>query len=378
MKFDSIITKISFIKKLPNGKYKVLSRKGKNMGIFDSKSDAERRLQQIEFFKRQASINIDDADEFTYSSISRYLRKELSSNDFYMFQKKYKENFDNFYLDDVDNFEEKALEETLISLDFIEKEIKKEAMVSRFRKVLPDVYRGSAPSIKEIPHLIKEYGIRKIISLDKETGEKISKVCRNFGIEHTIIPLVGKSRDLTKILSLDLKKTFIDNGPVFIHCRAGKDRTGFISALLKVKFDNMDPEEAIKEAKSLGFGLFLSDDWKKITKKYEKAIRAAGKDSNNADILSNTREYKSSPEDTYLDQAQTGSFAPYMTKTREYPFDMVYPNDSMDFDTRENRGIEIKPIKENNNKVPQVGTYNNSSGIRGAGPSENYGGFLHD
>lgn len=249
-------------------------------------------------------------------------------------------------------------------------------MIQRFRKVLPDVYRGSAPTVKEIPFLVKDYGIKKIISLDETTGKTIQKACSNFGINHIIIPLKGTSRDLLKILNLDLKETFIDNGPTFIHCRAGKDRTGFVSALLRVKFDNADPEEAIKEAKQLGFGLFLPDNWKKTIKKYESAIRAAGKDNNNADILSNSRDDKMSPRDSYLDQAQLGSFAPYMSKMKQYPYDVVYPTDTMDYETRDS----VESIKENNNtnKVPLVGTYNNAAGIRGAGPSENYGGFLHD
>lgn len=370
--------KVSFIKKLPDGKFRVVSRKGKNLGTFDTKEEASKRLQQVEFFKRKASVNIEDADAFTYSAISRFLRKELSKDDFIKFQELYKKNFDDYYLANEDSFEEKALQNTLNSMDFVEgEEIEKTAMIHRLRKVLPDVYRGSAPSIKEIPYLIKEFGIKKIISLDLDTGKKIEKACKNFGIKQILIPLKGKSSDVAKILNLDFEDTFLKDGPVFIHCRAGKDRTGFVSALLKVKFNNEDPEDAIKEAKSLGFGLFLPEDWKKIIKKYENAIRAAAKDSNNADILSNTREYKASPEDTYLDQAQMGSFAPYMSKTKEYPFDFVYPNDSTDMETRDNRGMNL-PIKEDNDKIPMVGVYNNTSGIRGAGPSENYGGFFND
>lgn len=250
-------------------------------------------------------------------------------------------------------------------------------MILRFREVLPNVYRGSAPAIKEIPYLIKQYGIRKIVSLDKECGLKINKACKNFGIEQIIIPMNGTNKDLLRILDLDLKNTFIDNGPVFIHCRAGKDRTGFVSALLKVKFNNVNPEDAIQEAKDLGFGLFLNDKWKKTIKKYEKAIRSANQDSNSADILSESRSDKMSPNDSYLDQAQMGSFAPYMSKTRQYPYDNVYYTDTVEYETRETKD-NIDPKKENNNKIPYVGTYNNMTGIRGAGPSENYGGFLHD
>ena len=40
------------IKKVKEG-YRVLSEKGKNMGTYSEKKDAEKRLQQIEYFKHK-------------------------------------------------------------------------------------------------------------------------------------------------------------------------------------------------------------------------------------------------------------------------------------------------------------------------------------
>lgn len=110
------------IKKLPNGKYRVVSKKNKNLGTFDTKEEAVKRLQQVEFFKKKSSIDVEEADDFTYSAISRYLRKKLSSKEFFNFQKKYKENFDSLYLSNEDDFEKKSLEKTLNELSLLEKE----------------------------------------------------------------------------------------------------------------------------------------------------------------------------------------------------------------------------------------------------------------
>jgi len=41
------------IKKLPNGQYRVLSSKGRNMGTYDTKHEAHIRLGQIEAFKKK-------------------------------------------------------------------------------------------------------------------------------------------------------------------------------------------------------------------------------------------------------------------------------------------------------------------------------------
>ena len=41
------------IKKLSDGKYRVLSSKGRNMGTYDTKYEAHVRLGQIEAFKKK-------------------------------------------------------------------------------------------------------------------------------------------------------------------------------------------------------------------------------------------------------------------------------------------------------------------------------------
>jgi ferritin len=77
------LIKLAFIRKLPNGNYRVFSEKGKNMGTYKSLSGAKNRLRQIEFFKHQANFFtnlIKQAKEhdvtFTYSGLLRFLRKE--------------------------------------------------------------------------------------------------------------------------------------------------------------------------------------------------------------------------------------------------------------------------------------------------------------
>lgn len=79
---NASLFKIAYIRKLPNGKYRVFSEKGKNLGTYDSHSEAKKRLQQIEMFKhmknKKASSNIIDLshlDDISYSSVSRELKK---------------------------------------------------------------------------------------------------------------------------------------------------------------------------------------------------------------------------------------------------------------------------------------------------------------
>ena len=51
------IAKIAYIKKMPSGKYRVLSGKGKNLGESKSRKGAEERLKEIEYFKHMDRKN---------------------------------------------------------------------------------------------------------------------------------------------------------------------------------------------------------------------------------------------------------------------------------------------------------------------------------
>ncbi len=141
----------------------------------------------------------------------------------------------------------------------------------------------------------------------------------------------------------------------------------------------MDPEKALEEAKSLGFGVGVDP---KIVHLYEKIIKSCkpDKDINNADIVSNEREYISDNRDSFLDEGHQGSFAPFLNKTRQDPMDAVYNYIDDQSPTRENYFESKEPIKEHKDEhvVPMVGVFNNDAGGRGFGPTENYSGFFYD
>lgn len=254
-------------------------------------------------------------------------------------------------------------------------------MIQRFRKITDGLYRGSAPTVKDVKHLKDKFGIKKIISLDEESGNRIDRACKLLGIKHIMLPLNGDRSSLLKLLHQNLKKLLIDGGPTYFHCLHGKDRTGLLAALFKCKYMKMDPEDAIKEAKSLGFGVGVEP---KVVHLYEKIIRncKSASDENSADIVSNERDYKSDNRDSFLDEGHQGSFAPYLSKTIQYPYDFTYNPIDDQSPTRENYDGNydgaIKEHDQENDIVPMVGVFNNDAGGRGFGPTENYGGFFYD
>lgn len=250
-------------------------------------------------------------------------------------------------------------------------------MIQRLRKITKDLYRGSAPTAQDVQQLKDKLGINKIVSLDRESGDKISRTCKLLGIDQIKLYIDHDRKSLINAVSKNLKKLLTDGGPTYLHCYHGKDRTGLISALFKCKYMNTDPEEAIEEAKSLGFGEGINPS---VTELYEKLIRNCKpeKDDNSADIVSNEREYVSDNRDSFLDEGHQGSFSPYLSVTRQNPMDALY-NFIMDQpQTRENYPGIKKHDSQEEDVVPMVGVFDNDAGGRGFGPTENAGGFIYD
>lgn len=253
-------------------------------------------------------------------------------------------------------------------------------MIHRLRKITNGLYRGSAPNPKDVLWLKEILGINKIVSLDKDTGDRIDRACRLLGINHVKDYIEGDDKGaLIRVLSQNLKELLLDGGPTYLHCHEGKDRTGLVAAMFKCKYMGVSPDKAIEEAKSLGFGVGIPP---KITHLYEKIIKSCkpSEDINSADIVSNIRDYVGDNRDGFLDEVNRGSFAPYLDHTRQDPIDAVYNYINDQSPTRQNYNQE--PIKQHNSdtdqNVPQVGTFDNDAGARGFGPTENYGGFFYD
>ena len=248
-------------------------------------------------------------------------------------------------------------------------------MIERFKEIIPDkLYRGACPTPQDILMLKNKYQINRIISLDQKCGEKIQRSCKMLEIEHLIIPLRWESLkvDLINLFQYNLKDLLLENSPTFIHCFAGKDRTGLVTALFKIKYMNTNPNKALAEAKDLGFGIGMNENNYRL---FQKLILNCKPDSKQEvqNIVSNQRDYKSDNRDTFLDEGNRSSFAPHLSPTRQYPMDIVYNNINDQSGTREN-------YKNNYNGeyVPIVGLFNNDAGVHGMGPVENAGGFIYD
>ena len=105
------LLKVAVIVHLPNGKWRVKSHKGKNLGTYDSKEEAKDRLRQVEFFKHKKA-EIENIS--TYTEIARQLNKE--PEELKKFQSVFKDYFDQAYIAGEEAPEEIALNKTMEEL----------------------------------------------------------------------------------------------------------------------------------------------------------------------------------------------------------------------------------------------------------------------
>ena len=166
MTLDNSILKVARIQKLPNGKYRVLSEKGKNLGTYNSSKEARQRLYMVEWFKsldsekkrkvrkKKASDTVDltGIDDFSFSAIMRKLRKNASPEQVRQFLSLYKKEFDRAVKEGLQKSESVALQNAVVQFSKehdikLDKKVVKNASVSELGdprlvgKYLADIIR---------------------------------------------------------------------------------------------------------------------------------------------------------------------------------------------------------------------------------------------
>ena len=136
-------------------------------------------------------------------------------------------------------------------------------MPNNFKPVEPgSLYRSGRINPNELRMLSSApYNIRKIISLDRDTGMFIAPYMQKYGIEHVYMPIMlgGDIRTPARTIADNAASLFKSNqGAVLVHCALGRDRTGFAIAIHNAVINGRACDVAIKEQEALGYGAGLS------------------------------------------------------------------------------------------------------------------------
>lgn len=128
-----------------------------------------------------------------------------------------------------------------------------------FQKVDDKVYRGAQPTEEGFKELAAK-GIKTVVDL-REIGEHSQadeqKIVTDLGMHYVSIPMHGLSEPKENLVAA-VEKIFNDpdQGPVFVHCKRGADRTGLVVAVYRISHDSWDNKKALAEAKSNGMSMF--------------------------------------------------------------------------------------------------------------------------
>lgn len=130
--------------------------------------------------------------------------------------------------------------------------------IHNFYKVNDEVYRGAQPSAEGLRYLAG-IGVKTVIDLRKDgsRSREEEKLAAAAGMKYISIPMTGLTppteAQTEQILSM-LEKS--SEGPFFIHCMRGADRTGAVIAAYRIDHDKWDNARALREAMDRGMSSF--------------------------------------------------------------------------------------------------------------------------
>jgi len=130
------------------------------------------------------------------------------------------------------------------------------AEVGNFHQIDDHIYRGAQPSA-EGWNALANLGVRVVLDLrpDGELQEHFVRSEREAveaaGMRYISIPMDGwakpKEQEISRALAV------LESGePVFVHCRAGRDRTGTVIACYRIAHDRWSNTQALAEAAADG------------------------------------------------------------------------------------------------------------------------------
>ena len=128
----------------------------------------------------------------------------------------------------------------------------------RLAEVDPGIlYRSAQPKTAQIDNTIEEFGVKTLVIVregDSRAVPNEKEHARSQGLRVIHIPVESR-----KPVPDEQVKQFFDivddaaNRPVWIHCSAGRHRTGYLCALYRIERMGWTVEEATAEMTSFGF-----------------------------------------------------------------------------------------------------------------------------
>jgi protein tyrosine phosphatase (PTP) superfamily phosphohydrolase (DUF442 family) len=173
-----------------------------------------------------------------------------------------------------------------------------QAGIGNFGQVNENYFRGAQPNEAAF-HRLGTLGIKTIIDLQESPKPEEPGWVRGSGMEYFCIPLSG-SHPATEAQTARFLELVTDSTkwPVYVHCAAGKHRTGEMTGIYRIAHDTWTADEAFDEMRKYGYYSFpnhgsLRDYVYKYYESYRTA--SAGKKSAGKVVATATGSASSPP-----------------------------------------------------------------------------------
>ena len=143
------------------------------------------------------------------------------------------------------------------------------AGLKNFGRVTKDIWRGAQPTADGYKNLVERGHVKSFLSLRRGANrdEVDLKVAKIAGAQCFQVAMKewnpGEDNFGQLALAMKTLKKLSDNPktrPVYVHCQAGRNRTGFVIATYRMVYQGWTADEAIREMRSYHFYRIYSRD----------------------------------------------------------------------------------------------------------------------
>ncbi len=124
--------------------------------------------------------------------------------------------------------------------------------INNFAEVEKNVlYRGAQPTERGIKHL-SDRGVKTVVNLRADALAWEKDAVERTGMRYVWLPSLAERTD-PKVVAKFLSTMRESGGPLFVHCRVGRDRTGLNVAAYRICEQGWDRPRAIRELYAHGY-----------------------------------------------------------------------------------------------------------------------------
>lgn len=118
-------------------------------------------------------------------------------------------------------------------------------------RMSPTLYRSALPTAQSVP-LLQSLQVRTVVSFIKDND---ADWLGNAPVARVSIPLhADRVKDADVLRVLRVVRDAETRGPVLMHCKHGRERTGLMAAMYRTVIQGWTKEEALREMHNGGFG----------------------------------------------------------------------------------------------------------------------------